>query len=97
MELKAFVGQVVVNTATQGRFRIVQITSPEIKVVTLEPDQSGHYTFYTYPTINADPFAAGRLVFEDPALAQPFREAYDAYCRTTNAFWEEYGYWMRRD
>lgn len=97
MELKDFIGKTVVSTVTDRRFRLREITSPEIKVVTLEPEASGYYGFYVFRTINGDPISTGRLKFEDPALTEPFRKAYDAYCRTEDAYWEEYGYWMRRD
>ncbi len=97
MELKEFINKVVVNTTTNRRFLLQEITEPEIKVMTVEPDERGIYTWYAYRTINGDPFATGRLVFEDPALAEPFREAYDAYCKTEDAYWESFDYWMRRD
>lgn len=32
-----------------------------------------------------------------PALQPLFCEAYAAYGRTTDAYWEEYAYWMRKD
>lgn len=97
MQLQDFVGKTVVNTVTSKRFSLYKITSPEIVVVTLEPDAQGHHTFYAFPTINGDPFATGRLVFENPSLAKPFRNIYDAYCHSQDAYWEDYGYWMRRD
>lgn len=97
MELNEFIGKVVVNTTTGRHFRLHRITAPEILVVTLTPEQSGHYGFYAYKTINGDPFSNGTLVFEDDSLNQPFRMAYDAHCHSENGFWEEYGYWMRRD
>ena len=96
-ELKSFIGKPVVNTATNRRFLLREITSPEIKVVTTEPESSGYYGTYVYKTINGDPFSTGLLIFEDPSLNQPFQEAYKAYCCSKDAFWEEYGYWMRRD
>ena len=97
MELKDFIGKTVISTATNRRFRIQEITSPEIEVVTLEPEASGYYGTYVFRTINGDPFSTGRLTFEDPSLAEPFGEAYEAYCRTEDARWEEFDYWMRRD
>lgn len=97
MEIKDFIGKVVVSVATKRRFFICEITSPEIIVQTTEPDANGHHTRYCWKTINGDPITNGELVFEDSSLTEPFKAAYDAYCRTKDAYWEEYGYWMRRD
>ena len=96
MELKDFLNKVVV-TRQGRRFYLHEITSPTIRVVSTEPNPQGHYEFYRWPTINGDPFATGALRFEDESLALPFRKAYDAYQRTEDAYWEEYGYWMRKD
>lgn len=97
MELKEFIGKVVISTKTKQKFYLKKITSPEIGVVTMTPDNDGHYTHYIWKTINGDPFSNGSLVFEDASLLEPFRKAYDAYCRSKDAYWEEYGYWMRMD
>lgn len=96
MELKEFIGKVVIKTYNNQRCILREITSPSIGVITVEPDQHGHHTCYCWDTINGDPFKKGYLVFEDPSLAEPFRLAYDAYCRSEDAYWEEYDYWMRR-
>lgn len=97
MELKDFIGQVVISTITGRRFKLYQITAPEICVVTEKPGESGYYEHYTYENINGNPIAIGLLVFENPALTEPFQAAFDAYDRTEDAYWERYGYWMRRD
>ena len=96
MQLNEFINKVVIATASQKRMYLREITSPYLCTVTVQPEENGHYGFYSWPTINGDPFKNGYLVFEDASLMQPFREAYDAYCRTQDAYWEEYGYWMRR-
>ena len=96
MELKSFIGQVVISTATGRRFKINQITSPEFKVVTEAPGPSGYLENYTFPTINGDPISNGSLVFENSAFTEPFKAAYAAYCRTEDAYWEEYDYWLHR-
>lgn len=96
MELKDFVGQVVISTATKQRYKLKEITAPEICVITEKPGTSGHYKHYTYENINGNPFANGLLVFENPALTEPFKVAFEAYCHTEEARWENYGYWMRR-
>lgn len=97
MDVQEFIGKIVVSPHTGERFVLHRITSPEIGVHTEKPEAHGHYTFRSFPTINGDPFQNGCLVFEDASLAPKFRKAYDAYCRTVDAYWEEYGYWMRRD
>ena len=96
MELKDFVGKVVISTKTNRRFYLREITSPKIGAVTVAPDADGHHAFYSWNTINGDPFSIGSLVFEDKSLLEPFLKAYDAYCHTEDAWWEDYGYWMRR-
>ncbi|MBQ1211399.1 MAG: hypothetical protein IIX68_06330 [Clostridia bacterium] len=47
--------------------------------------------------IDGNPFQNGDFVFEDAALQPLFCEAYAAYGRTTDAYWEEYAYRMRKD
>lgn len=97
MELKDFLNKVVVATATGNRMYLTEITSPYFQTVTVEPDKSGHHTFYRWPTINGDAFSSGKLSFLDEGLNAPFIAAFKAYERTEAAYWEEYGYWMRRD
>ncbi len=97
MNLNDFIGKTVINTTTGMRHVLYRITAPEIGVRTEKPETDGHYTFRSFPTINGDPFENGYLVFEDTSLEPKFRQAYDAYCRTKDAYWENYGYWLRRD
>jgi hypothetical protein len=96
MELKDFIGKIVISTETKRRFVLHEITAPQIKVWTEKPDSHGHYSCYCWETINGDPFSNGYLVFEDPSLTEPFKAAFHAYCRTEDAYWEEYGYWLRK-
>ena len=97
MDLKDFIGQVVLSTVSKRRFRLMKITAPEIKVVSEKPGTSGYPEHYVYPTINGDPISTGRLMFENPALKEPFKTAFEAYCQTENARWENYGYWLHKD
>ena len=97
MELKDFIGKVVVNTSTKTRYVLERIPAPCIEGSTVATDPKGRHTFCCWPTINGDPVSTGVLVFEDPSLTEPFKAAYEAYCHTRDAYWEEYGYWMRRD
>ncbi len=96
MELKDFIGKIVISSHNHRRFAIREITSPEIGVVAVEPNERGYHPHYVYRTINGDPISTGSLVFEDPSLTEPFIAAYKAYCRTEDAYWESYEYWMMR-
>ena len=97
MELKEFIGKVVVGAESKKRYVLRRITSPCIEVTAVEKDARGYCASYSWPTINGDPISTGALVFEDASLTAPFRAAYTAHCHTKEAYWEEYGYWMRRD
>ncbi len=97
MEIKDFIGKTVIRASDKKRLFITAITSPEIKAQTVEPEANGHHFCYCWKTINGDPISNGYLVFEDARLLEPFKKAYSAYCRTKDAFWEEYGFWLRKD
>ena len=97
MELKDFVGKVVVSAESKKRYVLRRITSPCIEVSTVEKDAQGRCASYCWATINGDPISTGALVFEDTSLTEPFKEAYTAYCHTRDAYYEEIGYWMRKD
>ena len=95
VEIKDFIGKVVIAPKTKKRYVLKEITSPYIAVK--EDDNVNSGISIIYDTINGDPFEKGILIFEDRTLTEPFKAAYDAYCRTPNAYYEETGYWMRRD
>ena len=97
MALREFVGKIVFSARTGECFVITEITAPEIRVATVELGVYGYPRHYVYETINGDPFSKGSLVFEDGSLLEPFRAAYAAYCHTEDAYWENYGYYMRRE
>ena len=97
MELKDFINKTVIATYDNKKMFLTEITSPYIGTQTVERDRNGYYTCYSYETINGDPFERGILVFEDPKLLPLFREAYDKYCRTEDAYWESYGYWLHKE
>ena len=96
MELKEFIGKIVIRASDKKRLFITEITAPKIQAQTVEKDSFGHHTCYGWETINGDPITNGYLVFEDESLTEPFKKAYDAYCRTEDAYWENYGYYMRK-
>ena len=96
MELKDFIGKIVIRASDKKRLFITEITAPKIQAQTVEKDSFGHHTCYGWETINGDPITNGYLIFEDESLTEPFKKAYSAYSRTEDAYWENYGYWMRK-
>lgn len=97
MELKDFIGKVVISTESKERYVLTEITAPEITVRAEKPNDRGYHPCYCWETINGDPISRGYLRFEDESLTEPFKVAYSIYCRTQDAYWETYGYYMRRD
>lgn len=97
MELKDFIHKTVIHVQTGKRYFLCNITAPVIEVVDKEPDKEGKRFRYRLDTINGDPISNGSFVFEDPTLTEPFKTAYNAHCRSEDGYWEEYGYWMRKD
>ena len=95
MEIRAFIGKVVIESGSSKRYVLTEITSPYIAVKEENNVNSG--ISIIYDTINGNPFEKGILVFEDTTLTEPFKVAYSAYCCTKDAYYEEIGYWMRRD
>lgn len=95
MEIRAFIGKVVIESGSGKRYVLTEITSPYIAVK--EENDMNSCRSLVFGTINGDPFSNGTLSFEDKSLAEPFKAAYDVYCRSKDAYWEEYGYWMRKD
>ncbi len=97
MKINDFIGKVVIDAKTGARYILHEITSPSIGIISEHPDKNGHSKWYTYNTINGDPISKGTLVFEDTTLTEAFRTAYNSYCRSRDAYFENYGYWMRKD
>lgn len=97
MELKDFIGKVVIEAKTKTRYVLSEITAPYIQVREEKQNQYGTYSHYCYETINGNPISEGILLFEDASLTEPFKKLYTAYCRSEDARWESYGYWMRKD
>ena len=96
MDLKSFIGQVVLDVSTGKRLVLKEITSPYLKVISERPEAHGYHSTYIYDTINGDPIRTGVLRFENSALTGLFQRAYAAYCHTQDAHYEEMGYWLRR-
>ena len=97
MELKNFIGKVVISMATKRRYLLTQITAPYIVATVEQADVCGNRASYHWDAVNGDPISTGALVFEETALKKPFQVAYEAYCRSQEGRWEEYGYWLRKD
>ena len=97
MELKDFIGVAVIDVSTKRRCVIEEITSPYIQVASAKSLENGYTVHYSYSTINGDPFTNNLLIFEDSTLLASFLKAYKAYCNTRDAYYEEIGYWMRKD
>ncbi len=97
MKINDFIGKVVIDAKTGTRYILHEITSPSISVITEKIGENGYPQRYTFNTINGDPVSKGVLIFEDKNLTGAFETVYAEYCRTRNAYWEDYGYWMRKD
>ena len=95
MEIKDFIGKLVIEAESGKRYILKEITSPYI--VVKEENNTNSGISIIYDTINGDPIKKGVLLFEDTTLTETFKAAYEAYYRTKYAYYEEIGYWMRRD
>ena len=91
MELKDFIGKVVIGAKTGRRYVVDKITTPCFQIRDEKPNQYGTYSY------NEDPISSGALRFEDSSLTELFKQAYYAHCRSEDGRWENYGYWMRKD
>ena len=96
MEIKDFIGKIVIRTSDKKRLFITGITAPKIDAKTVDPEAHGYHACYRWETINGDPITNGYLIFEDESLTEQFKKTYDAYCRTKDAYWENYGYYMSK-
>ena len=97
MEVKDFIGKVVIETRSNRKYVLSEITSPYIAAKEAHADSAGRCRSYVWDTINGDPFSNSILVFEDSALNDIFKKVYEAHCRSSDGYWEDYGYWMRKD
>ncbi len=97
MQIKDFIGKTVFWGESKARYTLKEIASPCFKIISETPNENGYYPTYVFKTINGDPISKGVLVFEDSKLTEPFKAAYDAYCHSKDAYYEEIGYWMRKD
>ena len=97
MQISDFIGKVVIEAESKKRYVLKEITSPYITASEERTNEKGHRGSYIWFAINGDPNSRGDLRFEDESLTEPFKVAYNTYCRSRDAYWEEYGHWMRKD
>ncbi len=97
MDLKDFIGKVVISSKTKRRYIVQQIDASIFKVLTEKVNENGTHSCYIWECINGDPISNGDLIFEDASMTEPFKKAYNAHLQTKAAYWEDYGYWMRKD
>ena len=97
MKLNSFIGKTVISTSTHNRYVIEKITSPYIGVRSEKPNSSGYHSHYRFDCINGDPITNGDLIFEDKTLTESFKKTYNDYCHSKDAYYEEIGFWMRKD
>ena len=97
MDIRAFIGKDVIIAKTKTPCVLTEITAPYIQVQTKAPNSSGYPSTYRFETVNGDPITNGILIFEDSTLLEPFKNAYKAYRHSKEAYYEEIGYWMRKD
>ncbi len=97
MELKEFVGKVVIGTKTNTRYILTKIHAAYITVGTEELNVYGTRSSYLFKTDNEDPFTSGALRFEDASLTEMFKKAYQKYCRSEYGRAEAYLYWVTMD
>ncbi len=97
MELKDFIGKIVISSKSKTKYVLTKITAPEIVARCEKLNEYGCYSHYCWETINGDPISNGYLVFEDRSLTEPFKATYSAHCHTEKARLENYGYYMRKD
>ena len=97
MELKDFIRKVVISTKTNTRYILTKIHAAYITVGTVKLNVYGTRDSYLFKTENGDPFSNGTLRFEDESLTEPFKQAYNEYCRSEDGRAEAYLYWVRMD
>lgn len=92
-----FIGKVIISDQTNRRYTLYQITSSYIDVKSIEPNESGYHPHYRFEFMSKDPITEGRLCFEDVSLKESFIKVFNDYSHSKEAYWEDYGYWMRKD
>ena len=96
MDIKDFIGKVVIHRETKKRYLISEIHASYIDVKSEKPNSSGHYSTYRWGSINGDAISNGDLILEEEHLTEEFKNAYNAHCRSKKGYYEDIGYWMRK-
>lgn len=96
-EVRDFIGKVVIENQSKTKYVLTEITAPYIAAKEVKATVSENCRSYVWDTINGDPFTNNILVFEDSTLNEIFRKVYEAHCHSKDGYWEDYGYWMRKD
>ncbi len=68
MELKQFIGKIVISTETKNRYRLHRISSSYIDMVSEKPNGRGYHSHYRFDCINGDPISNGDLIFDSTDL-----------------------------
>ena len=97
MEIKDFIGKVVIGTNTKTRYVLTKIHAAYITVGTVKLNAYGTRDCYLFKTENGDPFTSGSLRFEDESLTEVFKRVYQEYCNSEYGRAEAYLYWVRMD
>ncbi len=97
MELKDFIGKIVISTNNKKKYTLYRINAAYIDVEEVVPKKSSTHPHYRYETINGDPITNGYLAFEDSSLTEPFKKTYNEHCGSNSGYWEDYGYWFHKD
>lgn len=93
MELKDFIGKVVIGKENRWRYTLYRIDAVEIGAQALPPN-SGHYVWRTGTGPYDNAIARGTLEFEDPSLYEPFKALYEAYIHSEEGRLESYMHYM---
>ena len=93
MELKDFIGKVVIGKENRWRYTLYRIDAVEIAAQALPP-HSGCYVWRTGTGPYDNAIARGTLEFEDPSLYEPFKALYESYIHSEAGRLESYTYYM---
>ncbi len=98
MELKDFIGKVVLSSDSKERYFIEEISAVYIQVVSEKLNSIGYPSHYQYKTgtlKNDNAIATGKLIFEDSSLTKPFIDMYEKYTSSEAGRTDAWLYWMQ--
>ena len=94
MNKRDYIGKVVISAKTQNRFILTKIHAAYIDIDSVELNQYGTRSTYTFKVDRTDPFTSGDLYFEDAALTERFKKEFKEYCSSEAGSSEEWMNWM---